>query len=338
MINYLASRLHIPPVILDIILLTAVFVAALLVGFLIRHILRRWSARLHDNKESLALQVLESLAPPVTGLLALDIGLKAMPLPQRYQHFGSKFFFAIGVAIIFYFLGQGVVLFLRRLARKDPHLLRITQPGVFITRVLFGVLALIVVLENVGVSLTAVWTTLGVGSVAIGLALQETLANFFAGINLLADRPLNPGDHVKLDSGQEGDVVRVGWRTTELRSSSGDLIFVPNSKMASAVITNYSQRETSSSISVPVKVSAKSDPEKVEKVLVEAVGEAAQESKGAVLNSPPRVLLTSGLGDSQLEFQVNVQVRQSADQEQVKNALRKHILKRYQEGAIQLTT
>ena len=56
------------------------------------------------------------------------------------------------------------------------------------------------------------------GSVAVALALQETLSNFFAGLYILADRPISPGDYIQLDGGQEGYVVRVGWRSTIIRT------------------------------------------------------------------------------------------------------------------------
>ena len=116
------------------------------------------------------------------------------------------------------------------------------------------------VLENLGISLTAIWTTLGVGSVAVALALQETLSNLFAGLYLLADRPVSPGDYIKLDSGQEGYVMHIGWRSTTMRTQSNNIVFVPNSTMAKAVITNYSLPELMVSVTIPVRVAYGSDP------------------------------------------------------------------------------
>ncbi len=113
-------------------------------------------------------------------------------------------------------------------------------------RVLFTILAISIVLEHNHASLTAIWTTLGVGSVAVALALQDTLSNLFAGLYLLADRPVSPGDYIKLDSGQEGYVLHISWRSTRMRTQSNNIVFVPNSIMSKAVITNYSLPELTS--------------------------------------------------------------------------------------------
>jgi small-conductance mechanosensitive channel len=113
------------------------------------------------------------------------------------------------------------------LEEKEPTLERVTAPATFVVRVLFAVVAVIIVLENLDIHLTAVWTTLGVGSVAVALGLQDTLGNFFAGLYLLADRPIRLDDYVKLDSGQEGYVVSIGWRSTHLRTGANNLVVVP---------------------------------------------------------------------------------------------------------------
>lgn len=104
-------------------------------------------------------------------------------------------------------------------------------------------------LDNLGISLTAVWTTLGVGSVAIALALQDTLSNFFAGVYVRLDSPVRVGDYIRLDGGNEGFVVQIGWRSTRIRTLPNNIAVVPNAKLASAVITNYSMAEYQMSLS-----------------------------------------------------------------------------------------
>ena len=198
--------------------------------------------------------------------------------------------------MVFYFPAKVLILFLRRVGQRNPGMERVTNPSIVVVRALFAILAIVIVLENLGVSLTAVWTTLGVGSVAVALALQETLSNLFAGLYLLADRPVSPGDYIKLDSGQEGYVIRIGWRSTTMRTQSNNMVFVPNSTMAKAVIINYSLPELRVSISIPVRVSYGSDPSQVEKALLDITREAAQEGlAGLLLNPPPSVCLNPGV-------------------------------------------
>jgi small-conductance mechanosensitive channel len=212
---------------------------------------------------------------------------------------------------------------------------QVTNPSILVVRGLFAILATIIVLENLGISLTAIWTTLGVGSVAVALALQETLSNLFAGLYLLADRPVSPGDYIKLDSGQEGYVVRIGWRSTTMRTLSNNIVFVPNSTMAKALIINYSLPELRVSVSIPVHVSYGSDPSRVERVLLDVTREAAQEGlHGLLLDPPPSVYLNPGFGDSSLDFSLNMNVRRFEDQVPVQSELRKRILARFAKDGI----
>ena len=97
-------------------------------------------------------------------------------------------------------------------------------------RVAVAILALITALESLGVPVAPLLTTLGIGSLAVALALQDTLANFFAGLYLLADRPVRTGDYVKLHEGAEGFVETIGWRSSRLRTSSNNIVVVPNSQ------------------------------------------------------------------------------------------------------------
>jgi small-conductance mechanosensitive channel len=200
--------------------------------------------------------------------------------------------------------------------------------------VIFGFLALTIFLENLGVSLTAVWTTLGVGSVAIGLALQATLSNLFAGITILADRPVSTGDHITLPGlNVEGEVVRIGWRATELRTPSNEVAFVPNSTMASSVLMNYSLSGSGATASTIVKVNPSSDSEQVESTLQEAAKKVAEQFK-LPTSQPPQVTLTSDFTDPILQFTVNVPVPNLSDRAPVSAALRKEIAQRYRAGEL----
>ena len=94
-------------------------------------------------------------------------------------------------------------------------------------------------LESLGVPVAPLLTTLGIGSLAVALALQDTLANFFAGLHLLADRPVRPGDYIKLHEGEEGFVETIGWRSSRLRTTKNNIVVVPNQKLSQAILTNF---------------------------------------------------------------------------------------------------
>ena len=337
MIQQLAQTLHVTPGVLYTIVVAALLVCALVVGFVLNRILHHWTKKFRNTWGEFVFALLESLPLPLLVLAALYGGLELLTLPWRYERIGTKLIFALLILILFYFPAKVAILFLRRLGQRKPGLEQAAQPAAFLIRALFAVLAVIIVLENLGVSLTAVWTTLGVGSVAVALALQDTLSNFFAGLYLLVDRPVSPGDYIRLDSGQEGVVVRVGGRSTTLRTLANNLVVVPNSTLAKAVITNYSAPEPRLAVAIPVSVAYGTDPARVEKVLADVAQQAARDGlEGLLVDPAPTVRFNPGFGDSSLDFTLAVQVRQFADQYLVQSELRKRILARLREEGIEI--
>ncbi len=335
MLLYLTRTLHLPPVLCYIIVLGALALGCLIAGFILHRVFHRWARRLQGTWSEMAVELLESLALPLLIVGAFDLALETLSLPPRYDHFAGRLVFAIVLGVVFNFLSRMVALLFRSVSSRDPGFLRITQPATLFIRIVFGFLALIIFLENIGVSLTAVWTTLGVGSVAIGLALQATLSNFFAGLNILADRAVSPGDHIKLSTGVEGEVVRIGWRATELRTAGDEITLVPNSTMASANITNYSLPGLRASASVTVKVKPGGDIAEVEKILADTARSVATQFNGAGALPNPEISFNSSFGDPFWQFSLKLPVEKASQRDAVAGALRKEIADRYREGKLQ---
>jgi small-conductance mechanosensitive channel len=165
------------------------------------------------------------------------------------------------------------------------------------------VLGALVVLERLGISITPIVTALGVGGLAVALALQDTLANLFAGIRILAARKLRPGDYVRLDSGDEGYVQDITWAQTTIRHPLNNLIIVPNAKLASAISANYNLPDSEQIVPVKLGVAHGSDLAQVERVTVEAAREAQHLAPGGVAGHEPLVRFHA-LGESAIEFNV----------------------------------
>jgi small-conductance mechanosensitive channel len=123
-------------------------------------------------------------------------------------------------------------------ARANPAMFSSASLFASIARATIVVVGVLIALGSVGISITPLLTALGVGGLAVGLALQDTLANLFAGIQLLAARLFRPGDFVRLESGQEGTITDTTWRSTVIRDGAGALIVVPNTKLSSSMVTN----------------------------------------------------------------------------------------------------
>jgi small-conductance mechanosensitive channel len=333
----LAHLLKISRALVDIAAVVVLLSFALLLGFGLRRLCRRYTRRFQNTWGEFFFALLEPLPVPLLILAALYTAIEEFNLPRRWDHIASQAILVQVIIVLFFFPARVVQFFLTSMSRKQPHLERVTQPAGFLVKVLFSLVAMIVILENLGVHLTAVWTTLGVGSVAVALALQDTLGNFFAGLYLLADHPVNLNDYIRLDSGQEGFVTRIGWRSTLLRTGQNNMIVVPNSTLAKAVITNFSFPEERLLLSLPVSVAYATDPRRLEKMLIEIARGLADEGFEGILKYPePSASLIPGFGASTLDFTLNVQVRRFSDQGTVQSELRKRILDRFAKEGIEM--
>ncbi len=202
-----------------------------------------------------------------------------------------------------------------------------------ITRIAVLALGVMVVLQTLGISIAPMITALGVGGLAVALALQDTLANLFAGVHILASRQLRPGDYVKLASGEEGYVVDVTWRQTTIRQLPNNIIIVPNAQIASTITTNYHLPEPELSVYVDVGVHYDSDLEHVERVTKEVARQVMNDVEGGVPNFEP-LLRYHTFGDSSINFTVILRGKEFVSQYPLKSEFVKRLRRRYQEEGI----
>jgi len=198
------------------------------------------------------------------------------------------------------------------------------------------ILGLAVLLNLWGVSITPILTALGVGGLAVALALQDTLSNLFAGFYIAVANQVRLGDYIKLNTGEEGYVTDIGWRSTSIRALSNNMIIIPNSKLGQAVVTNFYMPEKRLGVSIQIGVSYDSDPDRVERVLLEEAQTAAREIPGMLAEPAPGVSFDPGFGDWALSFTLGYSVQEFADQFHVRHELRKRILKRLRQEKIEM--
>ncbi len=205
------------------------------------------------------------------------------------------------------------------------------QTGV---KLLVFVIGIVIILQTLELPITPLLTSLGIGGLAVALALQPTLSNVFAGFQIIASRQVTNGDYVRLETGDEGYVVDVKWRNTTIKALYDDSeIVVPNSKMADAIVTNYNLPRRAVWVRVEVGVSYDSDLEKVEQVTLEVAREVAEEFSGSVRLADP-VFRYRAFGDSSIEFSIRVQVGEFQRQFEVRHVLIKRLHQRFAEQGI----
>ena len=204
-----------------------------------------------------------------------------------------------------------------------------------IVRAIILILGFLTILQAFNKPITPILTALGVGGLAVALALQDTLSNLFAGLHILASRQIRQGDYVKLDSGDEGYVVDVAWRNTTIRALPNNMVIVPNSKLASAIITNFYQPEREMGMGISVCVGYDNDLEKVERVTLEVATNVFKRVPGLVESSVPAVRF-GGFTDFGITCSVGFRVKEFTDQYLVKHEFVKALHARYKQENIEI--
>lgn len=201
-----------------------------------------------------------------------------------------------------------------------------------LTRVLVWTIGLMTLLGYLKVSITPVLTALGVGGIAVALALQDTLANFFAGLHILVERPIFVGDFIRLESGQEGVVTDIGWRTTRVRTLNGNIVVVPNVKITSGTLFNYSLPDPAAVVDLPIVVGLDADPDQVAALAREEA--AAVEGVDAAF--PPLVFCDPGLLPTHLQLKLLIRVRDQTQRGRILSDIRFRLLRRFRQEGVPL--
>jgi small-conductance mechanosensitive channel len=221
-------------------------------------------------------------------------------------------------------------------SKMDDHFLPPLKKVVYIMALTVSTVFL---MDRLGVEVTTLVAALGIGGLAIALALQDTLSNFFAGAYTTLDRPIRVNDFVEIEGGDKGFVVEIGWRSTKIRRLDNNLVIIPNSKIAQSRIINYDLPNQPMGLVIPCGVSYGSDLEKVEKVTVEVARKVMKEHAGISQfkeGDPPFVRFNE-FGDSNINFSIILRVKSALDQYPVKHQLIKQLKARFDREGIEIS-
>jgi len=313
-----------------------VFAAGWLARRLVLRALRAWSAHAESRSAGILAKSLSGPSLMWAVILGAHLAVQASDLPEKQADFASR---ALGILLILSLTLLGMRL-ARDIVRSYGGHLAGAGPVTTLTQNLAQagvlILGILVLFGDKLQRITPILTALGVGGLAVALALQDTLSNLFAGFYISVSGQIRLGDYIKLNTGEEGYVTDIGWRSTTIRGLGNNLVIVPNSKLAQAIVTNFCLPEKRMSAAVQVGVSYDSDPDHVERVLLEVAAQAARETPGMLAEPAPSVAFDPGFGESALGFTLNYQVAEFASQFAVRHALRKRIFRRFKEESIQM--
>ncbi len=204
-----------------------------------------------------------------------------------------------------------------------------------IIRAIIIVIGFMLVLQVFDISITPMLTALGVGGLAVALALQDTLSNLFSGIQIVATKRIHNGDYILLDSGQEGYVEDITWRNTIIRNFQNNMIIIPNSKLSNSLITNYSFPDPELLVVVEVGVSYDCDLEFVEKITIETAKQCVANTLGGITNYEPMVRFHT-FSDSSINFRIVFKANHYDNLSFLKHEFIKALHKKYKDVNIEI--
>ena len=312
----------------------ATFLACWVARGLVLRALKAWTARTQSRAGSVLYEALRGPTLIWALILAVHLAIQGSDLPVKFTHPVSAALLVLWIVSLTLMSMRVVGNMVRHFGTQIPGALPVTTLTQNLAQISVVILGVLILLNHFNVSITPLLTALGVGGLAVALALQDTLSNLFGGFYVAVAGQVRLGDYVKLNTGEEGYVTDIGWRCTTFRALAYNLIIVPNAKLAQAIVTNYYLPEKRMAANFVVTVGYECDPDAVERILAEVLTQAAGEVAGMLKNPAPSVAFDPGFGDVGMGFTANFHVAEFTNQFSVRNELRKRVLRRFREAGI----
>ncbi len=314
-----------------------IFFVTVLVGNILRRVLFRRLSRFAKNTKSEIDDVVINAARGSFGIWAWMLGIffaiKFSKLPADVVLFSGKILLVLGIFSVTVVLSNIATRLIRIYAGRIETALPVTSLTQNVTRIIIFGVGILIILNSLGIPIMPILATLGVGGLAVALALQDTLSNLFAGFHIIASRQIKVGDYIKLESGEEGYVTDIDWRITKIRLQPNNIVLVPNNKLTQTIIVNYSLPEREMATVVDFGVHYKSDLEKVEQVVYDVARETLRQVSGGVKDFEP-VVRYHGLGESSIDVSVVLRVKEFSDQPLIKHEFIKRLHRHFQKEGI----
>jgi small-conductance mechanosensitive channel len=311
------------------------FAGCFIVGIFVENILKHLSLSSRKTKwrgDEVIFHSFRGMGLTGSIIIGLYLAFHNSDFPVAIISIADKILFAVGMLAIAIVTSRMMGGFIH-LKSNTGSIYPSTSIVSNIAKIGIYILCVLVVLQTNGVSITPLLTALGVGALAVALALQDTLSNLFSGLQVIASRQIRIGDYIKLNTNEEGYVSDITWRNTIIRALSNNYIIVPNSKIASAIVTNYYLPEKEMSVNVEASVSYDSDLEKVEAVTIAVAREVLKETTGAVKDADTFIRYHT-FGDSEIKFSVNLRAMEFTDQYLLKHVFIKKLTEAYRSNNI----
>ncbi|MBM4386116.1 MAG: mechanosensitive ion channel family protein [Deltaproteobacteria bacterium] len=299
-------------------------------------ILHGWAEKTETGVDDIIIKSLRTPSIYWCAAIGLYLGVEVSEIAGKYSIHITKTIHIIMILSITFAAANLLGNLLKYQIRKSALSLPSTGLAYGVLKGTIVMIGFLIILNVLGISIAPLITALGIGGLAVALALQDTLANLFAGIHILMEKSVRVGDFVRLETGQEGYVEDITWRTTRIRMLPNNMVVIPNNKLAQSILTNYSLPEKRMALPLQISVAYSSDPEKVERILIEEAKKAAGEVPGMLADPEPSVRLIPGFGESSLDFTLVCHISEYVAQFPAQHELRKRILERFKKEGIEI--
>lgn len=248
----------------------------------------------------------------------------------------TSFWIVIGAWIFSSFLHDLISFYGRSLAENsegdwDDRLVEFLE---HIITYLVWFFALLLILSTFKIDVTPLLAGAGIAGLAIALAAQDIVSNFFSGALITVDKPFKVGDRVKIDT-HYGDIVAIGPRSTRLKTLEYQIVTIPNNKITTNIIINYSMPDPKLKMTIPISVAYGSDIDKVTRILYEIANDAIAKEDWLLPDPKPAVFFIE-FAASELKFIVQIWSKAYNTPNEVKDCINRRVNARFAEEGIEI--
>lgn len=312
-------------------------VFAYISNFALRKYVKKITEKTKNDLDDILLSLATKPIYVLIILIGLYIALKSLSLLANYSVWVDGAFFVVAVLVISLLMSKIISVLITRLLKVQKRFEKTPKLINKIITITIYLIAFLIILSYFNIEITPLIATLGVGSLAVGLALQSTLSNVFAGLYMVADRPIKVGDFIVIpDADLSGYVEDIGWRSTRIKTLPNTIVVVPNSKLSENIIINNSLPEQEMAALVQCGVAYGSDLKKVERVTIDVAKKIQRTVQGAVKNFEPFIRYHT-FGDSNINFSIILRVETFVDQYLVVHEFIKALKERYDKEKIEIS-
>jgi small-conductance mechanosensitive channel len=320
----------------------ALLIGTILLGLVARRVVFKlvqgWAKRTDSQLDVLLIDTLRGPMALWIVILGLHVATQSSEIPQRYKDYFPptlQVLWGLSFTIAISQFAGSMIRFYGGTMRGVQSVSSLSQKLVQFSILIIGCLWLAKVIFNF--SLAPVLTTLGVGGIAVALALQDTLSNLFAGFYVSVSGLVRIGDYIQLNTKEEGYITDINWRCTTMRTGANNLVVIPNNKLGQAIFTNYFLPDGRMVVSTLCGVSQDADIDLVEKLLLEEMVQCASAIDNVLADPPPAVRFNPGPWGPSLVFQLVFSVTQFANVPKARSEVRKRIYRRLRSEGIAVT-